>query len=424
MKIYFDNNATTPVDPQVKEAMDPFLSGLFANPSSPYESGGQVRRLVEQARCHMAQLLGTRSEREIIFTSGGTESNNTAIRSALKLFPHKKKIITSAVEHSSVKNLCEHLSKEGYHVVSVGVSKAGSFNWNQLIESLGDDVAIVSVMWANNETGVLFPIQDIGRELKRRNILFHVDAVQAIGKIPIHLNKMEIDYLSFSAHKIHGPKGIGALYVREGSPFQAFILGGRQERDRRAGTENVAGIIGLAKALELSQDFTPSPPPLKGREDSAKVRGGSAILLGGKGEGKINQISILRNKLEEELVARVDVSFINGKAEARIPNTTNITIPGIEAETFLIRLSQLGIEASSGSACLTGALEPSHVLMAMGHSRELASSSLRFSLSRLTTTEQIDYALEVVPKLVCELRKLNEVENFPPPLWGRTKVGG
>jgi len=378
MKIYFDNNATTPVDPQVKEAMDPFLSGLFANPSSPYESGSQVRRLVEQARCHMAQLLGARSERDIMFTSGGTESNNTAIRSALKLFPHKKKIVISAVEHSSVKNLCDHLSKEGYHVVSVGVSKTGSFNWNQLIESLGDEVAIVSVMWANNETGVLFPIQDIGRELKRRNILFHVDAVQAIGKIPIHLNKMEIDYLSFSAHKIHGPKGIGALYVREGSPFQAFILGGRQERDRRAGTENVAGIIGLEVALKLAQG------------------------------NDLNKIAEFRNRLEERLTQNVGGSFINGKAEPRIPNTTNLTIPGIEAETFLIRLSQLGIEASSGSACLTGALEPSHVLMAMGHSRELASSSLRFSLSRLTTTEQIDYALEVIPKLVDELRQLNE----------------
>ena len=378
MKIYLDNNATTIIDPRVKEALEPFLSNEFANPSSPYESGMKVRRRLEEARSSVARLIDASSEREIFFTSGGTESNNTAIRSALKSFPNKKTIIISAVEHSSIKQLVEHLSQEGYRVVTIGVSKTGLFNWNQFLDALTDDVAIASIMWANNETGVLFPIKKIGRELKQRNILFHVDAVQAVGKTPVNLKDTDINYLSFSAHKFHGPKGIGVLYVRESSPFHALMIGGRQERDRRAGTENVAGIMGLEAALKLTQ------------------------------ENDLNQIAELRNKLEEEFVEKVSGSFINGKAESRIPNTTNITIPGIEAETFLIRLSELGIEASSGSACLTGALEPSHVLMAMGHTSESASGSIRFSLSRFTTEGQIDETLRVIPKLIDELRKLNE----------------
>ncbi len=397
MKVYLDNNATTLLDPQVKEAMMPFLTDHYANPSSPYESGLKVRRMIEEARINVAKLLGARSEREIIFTSGGTESNNTAINSALKTYPHKRKIVISAIEHSSIKNLCERLSSDGYQVISISVSKTGSFHWDQFLSALDDDVAIVSVMWANNETGVLFPILEISRELKKRNILFHVDAVQAVGKIKIDLGQTEIQFLSFSAHKFHGPKGIGALYIREGSPFHAFMLGGRQERDRRAGTENVAGIIGLETAFKLTQS----------NELSATTK--------------------LRNKLEEELVNRISGSFINGQAELRIPNTTNITIPGVEAETLLIRLSELGIEASSGSACLTGAIEPSHVLMAMGHSSELASSSVRFSLSRFTTLEQIDYVLETMPKLVYELRELNQEPSlrgggFAKPKQSKTEI--
>ena len=373
MKVYLDNNATTPIIPEVNEALKPYLTDYYANPSSLYESGQLVRRHVEEARENIARFLGVRG-REIIFTSGGTESNNTAIRSALKSFPLKKKIVTTQVEHSSIKNLCDTLVKEGYQVHSVGVSKNGSLNWSDFINALDANVVVVSIMWANNETGILFPIREIGEELKSRNILFHVDAVQAVGKIPVRLNEIHVDYLSFSAHKIHGPKGIGGLYVREGSAFQPLIVGGRQERDRRAGTENVAGIIGFERALKLAHST-----------DSQKI-------------------SNLRDYFEIELTKQISDSFINGKNEARIPNTTNITIPGIEAESFLIRLSESGIEASSGSACLTGALEPSHVLMAMGLSEESASGSLRFSLSRLTTAEQIDYALDVIPKLVDELR--------------------
>ena len=373
MKVYLDNNATTPITPEVNEALKPYLTDYYANPSSLHKSGQLVRRHVEEARENIARFLGVRG-REIIFTSGGTESNNTAIRSALKSFPLKKKIVTTQVEHSSVKNLCDTLVKEGYQVHSVGVSKNGSLNWSDFINALDANVVVVSIMWANNETGILFPIREIGEELKSRNILFHVDAVQAVGKIPVRLNEIHVDYLSFSAHKIHGPKGIGGLYVREGSAFQPLIVGGRQERDRRAGTENVAGIIGFERALELARST-----------DSQKI-------------------SNLRDYFETELTKQISDSFVNGKNEPRIPNTTNITIPGIEAESFLIRLSASGVEASSGSACLTGALEPSHVLMAMGHTEELASSSLRFSLSRFTTADQIDYALTVIPKLVDEFR--------------------
>lgn len=373
MKAYLDNNATTQIAPEVKEAIDPYLMDYYANPSSLYESGQLVRRRIEEARENIARFLGVRG-RELIFTSGGTESNNTAVRSALKCFPTKKKIVTTQVEHSSIKNLCDALAKEGYQIHSVGVSKNGSLDWNDFIKSLDVDVAVVSVMWANNETGVLFPIREIGEALKSRKILFHVDAVQAVGKIPIDLNEIYVDYLSFSTHKIHGPKGIGGLYVQEGSLFQPLIVGGRQERDRRAGTENVAGIIGFERALELTAS-----------NDSKKI-------------------SDLRDHFETQLTALVSESFINGKNEARIPNTTNITIPGIEAESFLIRLSESRIEASSGSACLTGALEPSHVLMAMGLAEELASASLRFSLSRFTTNDEINYALNVIPKLVDELR--------------------
>ncbi len=381
MKAYLDNNATTRMAPEVEQAVQPFLSDYFANPSSLYQSGQYVRRCIEDARTSIAQILRVHP-RDLIFTSGGTESNNAAIRSALKLFPNKKRIVTTQVEHSSIKNLCEMLEHEGYQVHFVGVSKNGSLNWEEFIHSLNEDVALVSMMWANNETGVLFPIKEISQELKRRGILFHVDAVQAIGKIPIHLNEIQIDYLSFSAHKFHGPKGIGALYVREGTPFHPFIIGGRQERDRRAGTENAAGIIGFETALR------------------------TAALT------DLNQIADLRNYFENEFTNLVSDSFVNGKSESRIPNTFNISIPGVEAETLLVRLSDLGIEASSGSACLTGALEPSYVLMAMGHSRELASSSLRFSLSRFTTSEEIDYALDVMPKLICELRQLNRAESY------------
>ncbi|OGW87880.1 MAG: cysteine desulfurase NifS [Omnitrophica bacterium RIFCSPLOWO2_01_FULL_45_10b] len=379
--IYLDNNATTKVAPEVKQTMDPFCCDDYGNPSALYDFGTRTRRVVEESRKDVAQLLGAKTEREIMFTSGGTESNHTAIYSALKARPNRKHIVTSQVEHSSIRNLCQVLSQEGYKIISVGVSKDGALNWEEFEAALTDDVAIVSIMWANNETGVLFPIERIAALVKQKGILFHTDAIQAIGKIPINLAQIPVDYLSFSAHKFHGPKGIGALYVREGTPFAPLFFGGRQERDRRAGTENVPGIVGLNCALQLAVRALDQEP---------------------------FRIANLRDQLEHELITKIPESFMNGKQSQRIPNTTNITIPGIEAEAFLIRLNQKGIAASSGSACLTGALEPSHVLQAMGHSEELAFSSLRFSLSRYTTAEDIEAAIRIIPSLVDELRKLNQ----------------
>lgn len=380
--IYLDNNATTKVANEVLEVMRPFFTDSYGNPSSLYGFGQASRRTVEEARGEIQKLLGAKSEREIIFTSGGTESNHLAILSALRSNPTRKRIMTSQVEHSSVKNLCQSLGREGYEIIWIGVSPTGSIDLEALKAFLDESVALVSIMWANNETGVLFPIEQIAEITRKKKISFHVDGIQAVGKLEINLSNIPIDYLSFSAHKFHGPKGIGGLYAHEGAPLTPLFVGGRQERDRRAGTENVPGIIGEARALKLVMDHY--------SEHSKQIR-------------------MLRDRLEEGLLRQIPDSFVNGRQEPRISNTTNITIPGIEAEVFLIRLSEVGIAASGGSACLTGALEPSHVLQAMGLSRELSASSVRLSLSRYTTAGEIDQALEVIPKLVRELRRLGEV---------------
>lgn len=377
--IYLDNNATTMVAPEVKDAMEPYLSTQYGNPSSLYEFGKRVRRSVEEARAGIARLLGASQAREIVFTSGATESNNAAIRSALKCFRTRKKIVTTRVEHSSVKNLCGVLDSEGYQVISIGVGRSGALNWDEFEQALTSDVAIVTVMWANNETGVLFPMERIARTAKSKGLLLHVDATQAVGKIPVDLTHIPIDFLSLSAHKFHGPKGTGVLFIREGVPFEPFIVGGHQERGRRAGTENVAGAIGLCRALELACRTMEA--------DSARI-------------------ASLTNHLENQLLARIPSSFVNGGEELRLANTTNLTIPDVEAEPLVIRLSELGIAASSGSACLTGAFEPSHVLEAMGLSRDLALSTVRLSLSRYTTSAEIESVLELIPKLVSELREL------------------
>ncbi|MBI3999443.1 MAG: aminotransferase class V-fold PLP-dependent enzyme [Candidatus Omnitrophica bacterium] len=381
--IYLDNNASTKVAPEVKAAMLPFFSEQYGNPSSLHDFGTEARKAVEESRSEIARFLGIKLEREIIFTSGGTESNHTAIDSALKCFPGRKRLVTTQVEHSSIRTFCGQLQREGYEVISIGVSESGAIDWDTFLGALTEEVALVSVMWANNETGVLFPIQKIAEVVKKKGILLHVDAMQAVGKLSIQLSQIPIDLLSCSGHKFHGPKGIGMLYVREGTPFEPLFVGGRQERDRRAGTENVPGIMGLAAALRLAQDTMTNEMP---------------------------RVANLRDKLETGLLSEIPDSFINGRKESRIPNTTNMTIPGVEAEALLIRLSQAGISASSGSACLTGALEPSHVLEAMGLSSELASSSLRFSLSRYTTSVEIDQAIEIVSKLARQLRKLSRAE--------------
>jgi cysteine desulfurase len=381
--LYLDNNATTMIAPEVREAMVPYLAEHYANPSSVYSSASRVRRQLEEGRAQIAELLGAWEAREIVFTSGGTESNNAAIRSALKSFPKKKKIVTSEVEHPSIRSLSSMLKQEGCEVVTIGVSKTGAIDLAELEASLTDDVAVVSVMWANNETGVVFPIAEIANKVKARGILFHVDAVQAVGKLPIKVSEHPIDFLSMGAHKFHGPKGIGALYVRKGTPFHPLIVGGRQERDRRAGTENVAGIVGMTAAFALTRDTT-------------------------NGVGK--EIELLRDRLESRLLQEVSDSFANGAKELRLPNTTNITIPGIESEAFLIRLSELGVAASSGSACLTGAIEPSHVLQSMGISRKLSLSSIRLSLSRYTRLEDVDFAVGLIPELVTKMRHVNDAK--------------
>jgi cysteine desulfurase len=379
--LYLDNNATTMVAPEVREAMEPYHSELYGNPSSLYTFAGTVRRNVEESREQIAALIGAQRAREILFTSGATESNNTAIRSALKSFPNKKTIVTTQVEHSSIKNLCASLNEEGYRVICIGVSETGAVDLGALEDALTDDVAIVSAMWANNETGVLLPVEQIAKIVKEKGILLHVDAVQAAGKVPMNLSEIPIDFLSLSAHKFHGPKAIGLLYVREGVPFEPLIVGGRQERDRRAGTENVSGIVGLATALRLAYET------LNVDHD---------------------QIASFRDRLEQGLLDQIPGSFVNGRSEFRLPNTTNITIPGVDAEALLIRLGELGVAASSGSACLTGALEPSHVLLAMGLSTDHATSSLRLSLSRYTRLEDIEFTIGLIPELVMQLRELGE----------------
>jgi cysteine desulfurase len=377
--IYLDNNATTMVAPEVTQVMSDFSERYYSNPSSLYPEGKKVRRFIEDAREQMAGLLRI-STRTLFFTSGATESNNTALHSALNSFPKKKRIVTSQVEHSSIKQPCDAFVQAGYEVSWVSVTKTGSLNIEALRHMLTDDVAVVSVMWANNETGVLFPIDEVARIVKEKGILLHVDAVQAVGKIPLSLEKVPVDLVSFSAHKIHGPKGIGALFVREGTPFHPLVLGGQQERGRRAGTENGAGIIGFAQALQLAVKHV--------SELNTRVRD-------------------LRDDLERSITQAIEGSFVNGESEPRIPNTTSITIPDVEAEPLLIRLGACGIAASSGSACLTSALEPSHVLQAMGHSKELASRVIRFSLSCYSAEDDIREAVKKLKLIVSDIRKLN-----------------
>jgi cysteine desulfurase len=379
--IYLDNNATTQMAPEVKSAMDPFLGDRFANPSSLHQPGAEMRKALELAREKVARLLGARHPREIVFTSGATESNNAALRSALKCVPERKKIVTTEVEHTSILSLCDVLEREGYVVERVGVSSEGTIDLDGLDRALTNDVALVSVMWTNNETGVLTQMNEVARRVHEKDILFHTDAVQAIGKVPVNVKEHPIDFLSLSAHKFHGPKGIGVLFIRDGVSYSPLIVGGRQERDRRAGTENVPGIIGLAKALELAV----------------------------KSLSGIERVARLRNQLESGLIREMRGSFINGASSPRIPNTTNITFLDVEAEALLVRLNEMGIAASSGSACLTGAVEPSHVLLAMGRSREEAMSSVRFSLSRETTQSEVNNSLELIPRLIKQLRQLEAV---------------
>jgi cysteine desulfurase len=374
--IYMDNNATTKVAPEVLEAMQPFLSDLYGNPSSAYTFGGKVARDIREAREQVASILGASSE-EIIFTSCGSESDNTAIMSALSTGKDKMHIVTSRVEHPAIKVLCNELAKQGYRITEIPVDREGRLDMEQYKESLTPDTAIVSLMWANNETGVIFPVEEAAIIAKNRGILFHTDAVQAVGKIPIDLQKSAIDMLSISGHKLHAPKGVGVLYVRKGTKFSPFLIGGHQERGRRGGTENTASIIALGKACELAAK--------RMEEENTRVKA-------------------LRDRLEKDLLNRVPNSRVNGGGAERLPNTTNISFEYIEGEAILLLMDEFGICASSGSACTSGSLQPSHVLRAMGVPFTMAHGSVRFSLSVYNTEEEVDFVLDKVPPIIEKLR--------------------
>jgi cysteine desulfurase len=378
--IYLDNNATTKVAPEVVDAMLPYLSESYGNPSSMHSFGGNVAAHIEQARKNVANLIGATPE-EIVFTSCGTESDSTAIRAAVESNPGKKHIVTSRVEHPAIKNLYETLSKKGYRVTFVPVDNHGILDLDYLYKNLNDDTAVVSLMWANNETGVIFPIEEISKKIEDRGIVFHTDAVQAAGKFPIDINETGVDLLSLSGHKFHAPKGIGVLYIRKGTKFSPFMIGGHQEKGRRGGTENVASIIALGKAAELAQK-------------NLDVNG-------------YNRIGQLRDKLETTLLKQVPQSIVNGDRHHRLLNTTSIAFEYVEGEAILLMMNEHGICASSGSACTSGSLEPSHVLRAMGVPFTAAHGSIRFSLSRYTTEEEIDIVIEKMPPIIERLRGMS-----------------
>jgi len=377
--IYTDNNATTQVAPEVLEEMLPYFHELYGNPSSMHTFGGSVGHKIKAARAKVASLIGASPE-EIIFTSCGTESNNTAIQAAIRSYPDKMHIITTRVEHPAVKNLCEYLSKNGYRVTFVPVDRKGRLDLDYLYENITDDTAIVSVMWANNESGVIFPIEEISRTVKEKGVVFHTDAVQAVGKIPVDVRKVGLDMLSLSGHKIHAPKGVGALFVRKGTKFSPLLIGGHQESGRRGGTENSASIVGLGKACELAVDHI---------------------------EEVNTRIKHLRDKLENEIINTIPNTMINGDRKNRLPNTTNIAFEYVEGESILLMMDELGICASSGSACTSGSLEPSHVLRAMGVPFTAAHGTIRFSLSTYNSEDEINFIVEQLPPIIERLRKMS-----------------
>ncbi len=377
--VYFDNNATTKVDDKVIDAMAPYFGDLYGNPSSMHTFGGQVHSRIENARQQVSELINAHPE-EIIFTSCGTESDNTAIMNALQANPEKRHIITTRVEHPAVLNFCRSMARRGYDVTYLPVDKTGQLSLSDLESAMSDNTAVVSIMSANNETGVIFPIEKIANIVKSGGALFHADAVQAVTKIPIDVNKLSVDMLSISGHKIHAPKGIGALYVKKGTRFSPYMIGGHQEMSRRAGTENVASIIGLGKACELSSKFFD--------EEHTKIKA-------------------LRDSLEQGLLESCPDARVNGDIENRLPNTTNISFEYVEGEAILLRLNEFNICASSGSACTSGSLEPSHVLRAMGVPFTAVHGSVRFSLSRYNTEEDIDIVLEKMPEIIKNLRELS-----------------
>ena len=379
--IYLDNNATTQCAPEVVEAMLPYFTEQYGNASSMHTFGGQNRHAIDAARHQVAQLVGAEYDDEIIFTSCATESDDTAILSAVRSFKNKKHIITSAVEHPAVLEPFKQLEAQGYRVDYIGVDDKGRFNLEQLKKVIDDQTALVSVMWANNETGTIFPVREIAKIAHEHGALFHVDAVQAVGKIPVDVQDAGVDMLSLSAHKFHGPKGVGALYVKRGTRFMPFMVGGHQEKHRRAGTENVPYIVGLGKAAELA---------------------GKRLT-----DGTSTKIAALRDQLEQGILNTIEDVKVNGDPEHRVPNTTNISFGYIEGESILMYLNDFGICASSGSACTSGSLEPSHVLRAMNVPFQFAHGSIRFSLSDQTTKADVEKVLKELPPIIKRLREIS-----------------
>ncbi|OCB02203.1 cysteine desulfurase NifS [Acidithiobacillus ferrivorans] len=382
---YMDNNATTRVDPRVLETILPYFSEYYGNPSSMHSFGGDVGKRLEEARASVQALLGVEHDSEIIFTSCGTESDNTAILSALAIQPSRREIITSVVEHPAILALCDHLERhEGYKVHYIPVDRLGRISMEAYAAALSEQVAVVSMMYANNETGTIFPVETMARMAKEKGALFHTDAVQAVGKIALNMQESAIDMLSLSGHKLHAPKGVGALYVRRGTRYRPMLRGGHQERGRRAGTENTTGIIALGLAADMALEHM-------GYENTV--------------------VRALRDRLEAGILAQVPYAFANGDPEHRLPNTASISFEYIEGEAILMLLSRVGIAASSGSACTSGSLEPSHVLRAMNIPYTAAHGTIRFSLSRETTEAEVDWVIAQTPPIIEQLRRLS-------PYWG------
>ncbi|HEY1583814.1 MAG TPA: cysteine desulfurase NifS [Chthoniobacterales bacterium] len=376
--IYLDNNSSTRIDPEVLEEMMPFLTTRYGNPSGSHRFGAQVKAATERAHEQVAALLGSQPN-EIVFTSGGTESDNTALHSALHMSPERRHVVTTAVEHNAVLNYCETIVRRGFSATILPVDEQGHLDLAELENAIRADTAVVSVMWANNETGVIYPLAEIADLCRHKGVFFHTDAVQAVGKMPIDLTKLPVHFLALSGHKLHAPKGVGALFVSRKSRFQPLLVGGPQESGRRAGTDNVPSIVGLGKAAELARSTL--------EEENTRVRA-------------------LRDRFEAALLDQVENVSINGDPAARLPNTSNLAFHGVEAQAIVLKLDQEGICCSLGSSCTTGAVQPSHVLRAMHLPNDRARSSLRFSFGRFNTGAELDQVLEILPRIVRQLRQL------------------
>ena len=372
---YLDSNATTKPAPEVVEAMLPFLTEWYGNPNSVHRFGQRSRQAVEEARGQLAKLIGC-AEAEVLFTGGGTEAVNTAVRGLFAARSPRKRIVTTTVEHSSTREMCAQLEKDGAEIVRLDVEQDGSLDLDALEKAVTEDTALVAIMWANNETGVLFPVEQVARVCRSRRVPFHCDGTQAVGKVPCDVTALGIDALSLAAHKFHGPKGAGALFMRRGLRYRPLLLGGSQEKGRRGGTENVPGIVGMGKAAELAAAALP----------------------------QMQRVSRMRDRLERAILDTIPDTRVNGRTDERLPNTTNIGFYQLEAEAILLLLSEQGVCASAGAACSSGSLEPSPILRAMKIDDRYAHGAVRFSLSRYTTEAEIDRALEVLPVVIQRLR--------------------